>query len=189
MNLPLALWKTPHFLLSMGIEDGFTWTDLTPAIRRLAVQEADRAIESGELYVSENLKPADVPRWLKIWPRRNRAAVASHDDRWLAAQLVKDEFLDEKSARLLASQHFKRFYIAGVCRQALKLGQKHVWVYRARPSENPRPSSEELIGTKWDAAELLEAMRTIKGMHRCKLTQAGSGLAVQLESPLAKASA
>jgi hypothetical protein len=64
----------------------------------------------------------------------------------------------------LAEGEFNRFYLRGLCQVAVDAGINQIEVYRARESAMPRPESEEMIGRRLDAAELLQDLRTKPGV-------------------------
>ena len=60
----------------------------------------------------------------------------------------------------LAEGEFNRFYLRGAClRAASEVSRNMIEIYRARPSVNPRPQSEALIGTRLDPTILLSDLR------------------------------
>jgi hypothetical protein len=84
------------------------------------------------------------------------------------------------AAAVYAQSEFNRFYIRGLCRRVVAGGGGQVEVYRARASSRPRPESEALIGTRIDAASLLEDLRAHIGEAPTLLPEVNSGLSVRL---------
>ena len=81
----------------------------------------------------------------------------------------------------LAEGEFNRFYARGLCSRAIEENISHVEVYRGKLVENPRPESEEKIGTKLSAKELLNDLRTSQGVEPCLGVPPGpnSGLTIR----------
>lgn len=170
--------------------------DLVPETRTHMLEEIERDIEDGELYLSQRLNDegrAEYPDLLK-------ESVTNHDDDWLAAQIRQNGLLkamEQKKGRggvgttnarvpvnaaeTLAQGEFNRFYIRGLCVRASAEGKK-LEVYRARPSSNPRPESEAMIGTMVDPEKLLYDLRINIGVDTVLGLPAGpnSGLSVKL---------
>ncbi len=89
-----------------------------------------------------------------------REAASSHDDEWLAGVLRRDHFMAQSEYRrnsakpakvphtapdTLAEGEFNRYYCRAVCRRAMDENSRVV-VYRAKEVDNPRLSSERMIG-------------------------------------------
>ncbi len=85
------------------------------------------------------------------------------------------------AAETLAEGEFNRFYIRGVCRAVLANEQHEVEVYRAKAVAQPRPESQAKIGTRVNAATLLDDLRHNVGVDTALGVPAGpnSGLSVR----------
>jgi hypothetical protein len=64
----------------------------------------------------------------------------------------------------LAEGEFNRFYLRGLCRVAIDGRTPSIAVYRAKPVAEPRPESQALIGTTFDANTLLADLRAHTGV-------------------------
>lgn len=170
--------------------------DLVPETRTRMLEEIDRDLEDGELYRSPRLN--DEGR--NEYPDLLKESVTNHDEDWLAGQIRQNGLLkamEEKKARggvgtttakvpvtaadTLAQGEFNRFYIRALCVRATAEGRA-LQVYRARPSSNPRPESEAMIGTTVDPERLLYDLRINIGVDTVLGLPAGpnSGLSVKL---------
>lgn len=162
----------------------FEFLDLTSDVRRNMVDEASADIGEGVLYLSKFFNAEGGKRY----PRVLMEALSEHHERWLAEQLVGCFMLERNGRQVprdaavrFAGSEFNRFYIRGVCRAAVADGVSVV-VYRARPSANPRQRSEELIGARFDPADVLHDLRFRIGVEpRLGLPLVHSGLSVRLE--------
>ena len=81
-----------------------------------------------------------------------------------------------------AVREFNRFYIRALCRRAIDDNIPALAVYRARPSKNPRPTSEKKVGNLVDPRELLDDLRARPGTRPAMGLPAGpnSGVSVRL---------
>jgi hypothetical protein len=82
----------------------------------------------------------------------------------------------------LAEGEFNRFFARGLCLRATEDGIAELEVYRARESAQPRAESLLLIGTRLNAAALLEDLRASAGVDTAMRLPPGpnSGLSVRL---------
>ncbi len=128
----------------------------------------------GGHYMSPRLNDVGAGAWVELF----NSAVRSHDDDWLAAEIVTRGLMKNReqytragtqywrniniphSAQMLAEGEFNRYYLRGLCVRAQSEGQPHLIVYRGRESARPRPESEAKIGTIVSADELLAALRS-----------------------------
>jgi hypothetical protein len=171
--------------------------NLNERVRQLMLEEVERDIERGTLYVSPRLSNTGTHNYLTLL----REAIQGHDDDWLAEQLSgrgrvhRAEPRRQRkgsgftlvqvpytAARTIAREEFNRFYIRAVCRLALEEGISEVVVYRARQARQPRPESERMIGRRLDAQRLLDDLRAHTGMETLLRLPPGpgSGLSVRL---------
>jgi hypothetical protein len=170
--------------------------NLNEHVRQLMLDEVDRDLEGGTLYVSPRLSNTGLHNYVTLL----KEAIRSHDDGWLTQHLsgrgrvrpaeprrrrqggfalVKVPYT---AARTIAQEEFNRFYIRAVCRLALDEGIPEVVVYRARAARQPRPESQEMIGRRLNAQALLDDLRAHTGMETLLRLPPGpgSGLSVRL---------
>lgn len=149
---------------------GLKYQNLDAETRPLVLDE----LKQGNLYQSPRL----TPEGLAQWPKLLTDAAGSHNDDWLATQILERGLLKSRenyirkgkayqrdinqphAAQQLAEGEFNRFYLRGLCRRAQKDGIKTVVVYRAKAVDRPRPESEALIGKHIPVDELLAALRS-----------------------------
>ena len=137
------------------------YRNLDPRTREFMSEELKSDVAGNRLYISERLNTEGE----QTWPALLGYAITVHDDAWLARE-IKHRGLLKSQPKLpmnapytLAEAEFNRFYIRGLCARAQKDGIAHVEVYRARPSDNPRPESELIIGKRLDPSALLHDLR------------------------------
>jgi hypothetical protein len=87
-----------------------------------------------------------------------------------------------QAAEGLAEGEYNRFYIRALCRRAIEDNVPAMVVYRARPTKNPRPTSEKKVGNLVAPRELLGDLRARPGTRPVMGLPAGpnSGLSVRL---------
>jgi hypothetical protein len=170
---------------------GLKYDSLDQEVRQAMVEEISSATASGSLYPSKRL--TDEGR--KAWPGLLRSAAIDHDDNWLATTLqeeglivsheytkagVRKEVNIGAACATLAEGQFNFFYCIGVCVIAMASGENEVEIYRARASQNPRPSSEALVGTRRSPVELLTDLRQSGSIDTAiGLNRPNSGLSVR----------
>jgi hypothetical protein len=154
-----------------------TYKNLNPIIRLLMIEELNLDISLNKLYQGKRLTTFG----LQDWPATLSAAFEVGNDTTLENWLAQPGRLETKepytvagvqkfrkvpvtAASTFSEGEFNRFYIRGVCRQAMNLkatnqGTGLVTAYRARYSENPRPESLAIEGKKFDAETLLLDLR------------------------------
>lgn len=161
-------------------------------IRKLMLEEIERDIKEGSIYLSPRLKQEHHDTYIK----HLKDSVISGNDGSLAIFISKDGCLKKYEQRktknglhevsvpinahiTLAEGEFNRFYIRGVCRKAIELG-KNVKIYRAKNVDNPRMESESLIGKILDPKSVLSYLRGNIGVDTTLGIPAGpnSGLSV-----------
>lgn len=175
---------------------GLTYANLDETTRRYMLEEIALDVTNGDVYIGRRLTGTGEVRWLPLL----KEACTSHDDDWLAARqraegLIKaretrrlrngnviDVAVPFTAAETLAEGEFNRFYIRGICRRATEDGIPALSVYHAKAVDNPRSSSEALIGTMMDAKMLLTDLRTHQGEEPALKMPGGpnSGLSVRL---------
>ncbi|MDP9103310.1 MAG: hypothetical protein M3N05_04820 [Pseudomonadota bacterium] len=160
------------------------YENLDEETRQLMLAEIAADIEEGradparDLYISNYLNEGGVA----IWPSLLLDAVRGGDDASLAAALErqgcfkvmvqrrkpKGGFTMAKvpvtAASTLAEAQFNMYYMRALSVRALALSVSLV-VYRAKAVENPRTTSEALIGRALDPAEVLAALRATRGVE------------------------
>jgi hypothetical protein len=171
--------------------------NLGDRVRGLMIEEVDRDIENGTLYINpRRLSPTgqqDYPGLLK-------ETVLLHDDAWLADQLRQEGRMNRTMQRAkpkggyttvpvpvnapdtLAEGEFNRFYARGLCRSAIEDGTPDLVIYRAKQVSTPREESEARIGTTINAQALLDDLRANPGKDTWLGIPAGpnSGISVRL---------
>lgn len=158
-------------------------------------QEINFDKQHNNFYFGKNL----TAEGQNVWPSLLEESVA-YDDEWLEHQIQMRHLLEQfttrrnpkggisqvrvpvNAAQRLAEGEFNRLYARGVALRVVAGGGGNVEVYRARDSENPRPESEALIGRRFDAAEVLEDLRTNQGANTVFGVPGGpnSGLSIKL---------
>ena len=149
------------------------YRSLDPRTREFMSEELKLDVAGNQLHISERLNTEGE----QTWPALLGYAITVHDDAWLAKEIKHRGLLKSHeegrtptggttTAKMpmsapytLAEAEFNRFYIRGLCAHAQKDGIAHVEVYRARPSDNPRPESERIIGKRLDPSALLNDLR------------------------------
>lgn len=180
---------------------GFRFQNLDETTRSYMVQEVERDLARGAIYLSPRL----TERGRLDWPELLLAAVRSGDDVSLAERLRGTGRLKEVEYRrstsrrgwgrshevrvpvtapmTLSEGEFNRYYIRGLCLRAIASGITEVVVYRAKSVDNPRPESRHLVGQRRPAAALLEDLRIHSGEEEPAMRVPGgpnSGLSVRL---------
>lgn len=163
------------------------------AARLAMLAEAHQDINSGALYRFSRLTDVGWEQYAKLLLE----ALEHHDESWLADQINRRGLLIEKemkvrngksyyakvphnAATTLAEGEFNRFYIRGVCCNAIADDVETLVVYRAKVVAEPRPESERRIGQEINAAALLDDLRKHPEIDRALGVPAGpnSGLSV-----------
>lgn len=171
----------------------FTFHDLDDETRRLMADEIDLDEETGT-YLGVRLNGAGQAAWLELL----RDACSHGDETTLVAALgapggsylnqyelnpstgAMDKKVPHNAAATLGEGEFNRFYIRALCVRAAGSGQA-LEVYRARPSGNPDPQSEAMIGHRVDPTTFLADLRAHKGVGTALgLPRPNSGLSVRL---------
>jgi hypothetical protein len=152
--------------------------NLDAATRRHMVDEINRDIAAGALYVSPRL--SEVGR--QAYPALLLDAAERGDAESLAAELrvrarlniteistrngkTYSKRVPVNAAETMAEGEFNRFYARGVCVRAMEENVGEVIVYRAKQVASPRLQSEAMIGVAVRAAQLLEDLRVNVGVE------------------------
>lgn len=144
------------------------YRNLDETTRKFMLQEIANDYEKEKLYKSKVI----TEEGYILWPELLMEAAKCGNDATLAAALRQKNLIKSTqiangkvkkvpitAAETLAQGEFNKYYIRGVCLHALANGHKEVTVYRAKNSVNPRQTSEDKIGAKVNAEELLNDIR------------------------------
>jgi hypothetical protein len=172
------------------------YLNLDERVRRLMLDEVERDIERGTLFVSPRLTNTGVQNYATLL----KEAIRDRTDAWLAEQLrgrgrlrtteqrrkPKGGYSVAKvpagAATTIAEGDFNQYYVRALCRAALEVGVPELVIYRAKRVARPRPESQQLLGRRISAAALLEDLRSHTGMEPALGLPPGpnSGLSVRL---------
>lgn len=178
------------------------YENLDDETRRLMIIEIEADLEEGArdpargLYISSYLNQTGV----EAWPNLLLEAVRTGGDDTLARELdrqrcFKAEVQRRKpsggftiarvpvtAAATLSESQFNMYYMRALSVRAIELGAGLV-VYRAKRVENPRSTSEEMIGRTLDPAEVLAALRETRGVNPpTHIPLPNTGITVRLAS-------
>ena len=174
----------------------FDFKDLDEKTRQYMLEEIERDLQAGTLYLNPRLSAAGQAEY----PLLLQEAAQAYDDDWLANELAGGNYFNPteqrrkrgggvtyanmpaNAAETLAEGEFNRFYIRGLCRRAIDEGIAYLVIYRGRRSGQPRPESEGMIGEPVNAADLLKDLRDSPGVDTAMGLPPGpnSGLTVRL---------
>ncbi|MGE3272096.1 MAG: hypothetical protein AB7P40_25300 [Chloroflexota bacterium] len=146
--------------------------DLDACTRRYMLEEFDADLAAGTLYRSPQLSEQGADRYQSLL----RAALTDGSDvsfaealgkcgavlppgRWQNSKDVAAEDATLAATVLLAEREFHRFYIRGLCRRALDAAVETLVIYRAKPSDPGRSSSDAMVGVQITVRSLLEDLR------------------------------
>ena len=172
------------------------YPNLDDRIRKLMVNEIQRDIDAGTLYISGNLSPHGSVEY----PVLLQAAAQNGNDASLAQALLsrlnshekprqlktggfsKPPVMRSNAHEMLAEGEFNRFYIRALCLLAGEDGIKELVVFRAKPVEHARSASEVMIGTHVAPGALLQDLRSHPGVDTALGLPPGpnSGLSVRI---------
>lgn len=173
-----------------------SYFDLDDATRPLMREELATDAASGTMQFSKWLTEAGKQHW----PELLRRAIEEGNDATLARdirlygdlEVVRIHHRNGRpyrsrvpytAADTLAECEFNHYYCRAVCRRSLDGGSGLVEVYRAKSVRDPRPRSQQIMGTLVDAQKLLDDLRAHPGGIDAALgVPAGpnSGLSVRL---------
>jgi hypothetical protein len=176
-----------------------SYCDLDEATRSLMLEELAADVARGTMQLSKWLTEAGKNQW----PELMRRAIGEGNDATLAGEIRLNGYLEQHrihhrngrpyrsrvpytAADTLAEYEFNHYYCRAVCRRSLDGGNGLVEVYRAKLVRDPRPRSQQIVGTTIDAQRLLDDLRAHPGGIDTALgVPAGpnSGLSVRLSSP------
>ena len=176
----------------MGIE----YENLDKRTREFMIRELDLDIFNGTLYIGTRLNSSGVANW----SNNLREAIQSHNDDWLADQLLNGGCMKTRETKrtpsggtttvkvpvtareTLSEGEFNRFYSRGLCLRAIEDGIPEVEVYRGKQVQKPRPESQAKIGRRFTAKDLLDDLRKSQGVEPALGIPPGpnSGLTIRL---------
>lgn len=179
------------------------YMNLDDKTRTLMLQEIERDIAAGTLYLSDNLTDQGKSQY----PDLIRAAARTGTDETLgnaihsrlnshekprnlgSGRFSKAPVMRSNAHEMLAEGEFNRFYIRALCLRAIEEGggsghggSATVVVYRAKAVENARSESQAKIGQSVPAEALLRDLRAHQGVDTALGLPPGpnSGLSVRL---------
>lgn len=175
---------------------GLSYCDLDAHTRPLMLEEMAVDASSRKMQPSKWLTEAGKNHWQELMRRAIREGndvTLAHDIRvhgYLELYLIHHRNgrpyrsrVPYTAADTLAECEFNHYYCRAICRRSLDAGNGFVEVYRAKPVRDPRPRSQQIIGTLVDAEKLLNDLRAHPGGLDAALeVPAGpnSGLSVRL---------
>jgi hypothetical protein len=147
-------------------------THLDPSTRGYMIAELNADLGNGTLYRSPQLSEEG----LQVYSQLLRAALLTGTDasfavalsannairplgRWQHSKEIGATDALASATAILAEREFHRFYIRGLCRRAIAQGVQNLVIYRARPTELGRKSSDAMVGVQITASSLLEDLR------------------------------
>lgn len=168
----------------------YQFHNLDGVTRESMLAEVDKDIEESCLYVSKRMTDAGAD----AYPTLLRTAVTRHDEDWLDSALSDPSYFKQSETRegilvstptnqvqTFAHGEFNRFYCRGLAKRAMDDGTEELEVYRARPSANPRPESDELVGGRFYPDVLLNDLRVRFGKETVfGIGGANSGLSLRI---------
>jgi hypothetical protein len=171
----------------------FVFDNLDPVTREFMQAEFESDLAGKGLYISARLGPAGVSNY----PDLLREAIVSGTADSLADALGEPgagninptevwakgvRKMNKDAHHGLAEGEFNRYYIRGLCARVVAAGGGDVEIYRGRDSGWHRPGSDALIGTRLDAALLLNDLRanSLTPDDLSVLPDVNSGLTVRM---------
>lgn len=158
---------------------GIYYRNLDEKTREFMLKELEMDIEQGKIYISSRLNAQGQSKWTGLL----KEAIAHHNDDWLANQLKAMGYMNSHETRktktgkvinarvpmnaseTLAEGEFNRYYARGLCARAIDEGIYEVVVYRGKEVQNPRIESQNKIGQRVNAKDLLEDLRRSPGVE------------------------
>lgn len=158
---------------------GLEYRNLDEATRQQMVAELDHDIARDRVYVSNYLND----RGAALWTELLREAAQSGNDDSLAERIRNEGLLKFEVERrkpkggftiarvphnaheTLGEGEFGRYYVRGLCARAIVEGISLLTVYRAKAVMQPRPGSEEKIGTQVCPDDILNDLRETIGVE------------------------
>lgn len=158
---------------------GLNYKNLDDRTREFMIAEISSDASNSKVYVSNYLNAAGQEAWIDILLE---AARAGNDD-WIANEIRNRNLLKFQTERrkpsggftmakvphtapeTLGEGEFGRYYVRGLCARAIDEGIEFLEVYRAKSVAQPRPGSEEKIGTQVRPQEILDDLRETVGVE------------------------
>lgn len=158
---------------------GLKYVNLDEQTRKFMVEELERDIAQGSLYISPRLNETGSPIWASVL----KQAIENQNDDWLADKIRRENHMKSHEERrtpsggitmakvpvtapdTLAEGEFNRFYARGLCARAIANSIQDVVVYRGKEVRQPRAESEAMIGKKINAKALLDDLRRSHGVE------------------------
>lgn len=173
---------------------GLHYEHLDSDTRALMSSEIESDIQRGAIYLSNYLNEDGCQHW----PDLLRDAARSGSDDNFAEELRQNgcfrlqvqrrkpkggftmAAVPINAAQTLAEAQFNMYYMRALAIRA-KQDAKSLIVYRAKVVENPRESSERMIGTRLDPDHVLNVLRSTVGVDpSIEIPLPNSGLTVRL---------
>jgi hypothetical protein len=179
----------------MSPSSKFEFPQLTPDVRKLMLDELQYDLDHGAAYINPRLTEDAQPRYLKLLV----STLTSGDPDSFAAGIAEHGLMLETEIRntghgiseahvpasfklTLAEAEFNRYYMRALARMAIEQGKKEIEIVRSRESANPRPESQERVGKRITANELLDDLRLTNFERESVfgLASPNSGLSVRI---------
>lgn len=158
---------------------GLKYQNLDDATRRFMLEEIERDVSNGSIYISNFL----TQRGCEEWPEMLREAASTGNDDTLAAAIRSNNCLKREYQRrkpkggytmaavpvtahqTMGEGEFGRYYARGLCRRAIDEGISQLEVYRAKEVREPRPASEAKLGMLVNPTTILNDLRETQGVE------------------------
>lgn len=158
---------------------GLKYQNLEDRTREFMLQEIERDVAEGRVYISNYLNEQGASMWVEIL----REAARSGDDESIAQKIREDGLLKfeaerkkpkggytmarvpHTAAETLGEGEFGRYYVRGLCARAIEDKIPHLQVYRAKAVAQPRPGSEEKVGSLVEPSAILDDLRNTVGVE------------------------
>ena len=158
---------------------GIYYKNLDEKTREFMLKELEMDTEQAKIYIIPRLKSLGPSNWINMM----KEAITHHNDDWLANQLKVMRYMNTHETRktktgkvinakvpvnaseTLAEGEFNRYYARGLCVRAIAEGIDEVVVYRGKDVQNPRIESQNKIGQRVKAKDLLEDLRRSLGVE------------------------
>ena len=172
----------------------YSFLKLNNDIRALMEKEFQSDLESGCLYLSNRLTDEGKEKYPALLLKAIQTGTEESLTNSLTGLFNVTELRTNKQKgtttsvkvpinanKILSENEFNRFYIRAICCFAINNGIRDVMIYRAKASSICRSESEAKIGTKINANDLLNDLRTNIGFETfLGLPSINSGLSINL---------
>lgn len=158
---------------------GLNYKNLDNRTREFMLQEIEHDVAEGRVYISNYLNAQGSAKWVEIL---REAAEFGNDDSM--AQKIREQGLLKIEAErkkpkggytmarvphtapeTLGEGEFGRYYVRGLCARAIEDDVAQLEVYRAKAVAQPRPGSEEKIGSLVEPKAILDDLRNTVGVE------------------------